>query len=287
MKLKLKSIKNKKTVYILFVLGAVLLLGITINLIKSINSNLDTCEVVINYDVVNADGSITRFETYRKEHLRGEHINISSPEKEGYTADREKVTAIVKSDLYITVTYSCLHLNYSDSVADIENEVNVYTCLTCGEKKNVALDVTRGEFVFGGEEYLQNLSSLQCNEFGYQYSGGTVKKDLFVKSEYAKSLNEVFEKGIFDTDSSDNLLRDNVIFEIEYDESIWGENAFTLRRSNADEVVNLYGLRLGQSWRISFSLKDDSSINKWLAKDGCPLKISPITVKVIYYEEIK
>lgn len=282
MQLKLNSIKNKKTVFILFVLTAVLLLGVTASFAnKFIPEEYD---VTINYILSEADEP---FEVYSEKHENGEQIIINSPIIDGYTADKENIAAVVKSNLYITVTYSCLHLNYSDAVTDIENEVNVYTCLTCGEKKNVGLDVTRGEFVFGGEAYLKGLSSSNCNEFGYQYSSGSVKSTLFINAEYTESLSKVFEKKIFDTDSQENLLCDNVIFEIDYDESVWGENAFTLRRFDSQTVVNPYILRLGRTWRIAFSLKDGSSVKTWLAKEDCPLKISPITVKVIHYEEIK
>ena len=110
--------KNKKIVIALFALAVVLLGGFTVGVLQGITPEENTCNVVIKYYTVDSYGEQTLYKTYSGEHVVGEQINIKSPEIKGYKPNKTNVSAVVKSDLYLTVNYSCLHSGEFDESLD-------------------------------------------------------------------------------------------------------------------------------------------------------------------------
>lgn len=324
MKLKLKPIKNKKVMFLFLALAAVLLLGIVFNLVRGISSEKDMCKVVINYNLVDSDGFSTRFDTYRAEHAVGERINITSPEKEGYSPDREKISTVVKTDLIFNVNYSCEHssFTYSDmfykedghyytevcsncgygydicegshsfdcyySYPDVDNDWNGYFCVYCYcgyEYYTYPVEKT-ATFTLGGTSLL-GLTGSGTSANGYL---AEAKKVVLLRSS-TPQFDEVCS-GVSDSNFytgyfpyGDATLNKGIKIELEYDESVWGENAISFKYSRTDIADTPYSISCGDAWRFIFTVEDDSVSDcfEWLKSGDCPLITSPITIKVTTY----
>lgn len=320
---KLKPIKNKKVIYILFALAAVLLLGITANLVKNIGSSDDMCEVVINYNVVDADGNSTRFDTYREEHPRGERINVVSPKKSGYTPDKQNVIAVVKSDMVFNVNYSCVHVytevaSYDDmyhftklscascgyeTITDKEehnwhnetcypDEDNYWSgymwsgCYECEWSHEYQMLERIATFTFGGD-VLTSLSISGQSANGYLVNSGKIVR---LRSD-VPGFDDVCS-GVQDSNGytgyfpyGDSTLNKGIKVELEYDETVWGENAIAFKYLTSEKTDSPYSISCGDSWRFIFRIEEGNVDHwDWISEpQDCPLIQSPITIKVTTY----
>ena len=281
--------KNRKVVIILIALAVILLGGFTANSLQGIFAEGDTYNVVIKYQTLAADGSPTLYKTFTEEYSEGEQINIKSPEIKGYKPNKTNVSAVVNSDLYLTVNYSCLHSGEFDESLD---EVVTYPtadsvgiikhyCDTCdGYYQEEFTSLTR-TVTFGGEE-LNNLTRVGefYNGYSLQNGGGI----LILQKEYLPELDIIFN-GIIDFDGNVGLS-DAATVTFSYDKVAW-DNADIVYKANPNyPVVDGvdFSFRFGNSWRLIFGYegRDGGSLSNFVLSPDCPLKTSPLTITLTY-----
>lgn len=272
--------KSKKLFIILVVAIVILLLGSAARFtLKTLPEEYD---VTINYILSEADEP---FEVYSEKHENGEQIIINSPVIEGYTADKENIAAVVKSNLYITVTYNCLHvdgftetvLNYptSDTVGKL-----LYECPVCSHQRTEEFTTLSRTLTFGGEalDYFTDASQVgETSSDGYRLDKNRVVLMRHSAPEFDIILDEI------EIDSSVGLDEAGTV-TFEYDESVWGEDVIELRRTATDEVNTDYSIRIAEGWAVIFSFAPPDRVTfvDWVLSPDCPLRTSPIEVTLTY-----
>ena len=280
MKFKLKTIKNKKLVFILFVLSAILLLGVTFNLCKDLKTNSD-CKVVINYEFVDPYGVMRRFDVYSEEHAVGERIYIVSPQKEGYSPDREIIRTTVDSNMVLTVTYTHSHpdclvervVRYPTEDTDgiIRKE-----CSKCSYYEQDEFTSLTRTLVFGGDSLNYFTSTTQIGSKNSEYY--EFKSETLILHKKGSTEFDVILDGL-SFDSSEGLPL-NAKVTLIYDEYVWGDNAVAFKRGSKDDSGTDFFIRVADNWRVIFGSQSrwGGDFDEWFVSPDCPLKTSPITI---------
>ena len=282
--------KNKKIVIALFVLAVVLLGGFAANSLQGIFAEGDTYNVVIKYQTLAAEGSPTLYKTFTEEYSEGEQINIKSPEIKGYKPNKANVSAVVKSDLYLTVNYSCLHSGEFDEsldevvtypTADTVGIIKHY-CDTCdGYYQEEFITLTR-TFTFGGES-VRELSAQGQVVDGYGIPSDNEKVFVLLK-DYLPELDIIFD-GLSGFDGKTGLS-DAATVTFTYDEEAWNNANLIYKKSPEIPAVADadYSFRFGNGWRIVFGFegRSDGSLPDFIFSDDCPLITAPLTITLTY-----
>jgi len=257
-------------------------LGAVFTVIRRL-SNDDLNMVRIDYVL---EGETKPFSTYCEEHAPGETVRVLSPQKVGYRAQEEMISLVVNTDYVITVVYDCLHasgydlgtvINYP---TDTEDGVIEYNCLTCDHSYRESFTSLSRTITFGGQA-VADLPEKSYNDLGY----GIAPNDQFIwiRRTATPEWKVFYDYGIeFGTSSA---APDNVTVTFEYDETVWGENAISFRRSLAQAVETDFHMRLatGANNAIIFrSVYMNVTSSEWLDAEDCPLVISPIKVTLTY-----
>ena len=278
--------KNKKIVIALFALAVVLLGGFTVGVLQGITPEENTCNVVIKYYTVDSCGEQTLYKTYSEEYAEGEQINIKSPEIKGYKPNKTNVSAVVKSDLYLTVNYSCLHSGEFDE--SLDEVVRYPTADTVGIIKHYC-DTCDGYYQ---EEFTTLTRTLT---FGGDIVGEFVAGNTTIDNYILVRDTNVFvllKDGcpewdiIFDGVTIDNHygIGDGATVTVDYDKSVWNNAKIGFKQSPTDNIDTDYSIRIANNWRVmfGFELRSDGNIFDFILSDDCPLKTAPLTITVTY-----
>ena len=276
--------KKKILIMVLLCLSAVLVLGMAFTLSDNLNlSDPELYTVSIDYMIA---GEEEPFETYFALYEAGTNVKIDAPEKQGYLPQQKSFVTVVNSNYVVTVLYECLHssgydfgtvINYP---TDTEDGVIEYGCLTCDHSYRESFTTLSRTITFGGDAVV-DLPEVPLSDYGY----GIAPTDqfIFLKKSFVPEWQVFFDYGIIFGASA--AAPENVTVTFEYDESIWGEDAITFRRSLAQSVESNYHMRLatGASNAIILrSLYMNVTASEWLDAEDCPLVISPIKVTLTY-----
>ena len=275
--------KNKKFLIILSILISVFALGLIATLSGGLLADEELYTVRIDYVI---DGEAAPFKTVSEEYVAGTTANIVAPVKDGYLPRQASFVAIVNSDYIVTVVYDCIHasgydfgtvINYP---TDTEDGVIEYGCLTCDHSYREFFTVLSRTITFGGDAVL-DLPEKAYNDRGY----GLAFTDRFVwlRKTAVPEWDVILNYGI--SFGASSAAPDNVTVTFEYDESVWGENAISFRRSLSQPVDTDYHFRLATGGNNAIILKSqnmDVTASEWLDAEDCPLVISPIKVTLTY-----
>jgi len=288
-KIKIKLPKNKKVIYALFALAAVLLLGLTLNMINNIVPQEDTCEVVIRYNKLDSDGVSTTFDTFRKEYPKGERINIASPDEKCYVPDREKVSIVVKSDIVITITYEFKGHTADEALDTVikyptSEEVGILErhCAKCKEVYREDFTTLTRTVVFGGE-VLKAFENVSQVVEGYDFETET-NKILILNKDFVPELDIIFD-GIEGFDGKSGLGEAATV-TFDYDKEIWNGAEVVYKADPALPTVENadFSFRFGNGWRIVFGFEGrfEGVLSEFIIDDNCPLIHSPLTITLTY-----
>lgn len=281
----------------------------------------NTCNVVIKYYTVDSHGERTLYKTYSEEYAEGEQINIKSPAIEGYKPNKEKVSAIVKSDLNVTVLYQCTHFNSNGLGYSIVNNQYHYQekyCETCyaffsGDYEEHVPDESRDKVIsyptsttVGTLERFCSLCSATYTEefttltrtivFGGDIVGDFVAANTEV-GDYRLNVDDnnnaliLYKSGapewniILDGVDIDTYygIGDGATLSIEYDKSVWRNATIDFRESAIEFSDANFCIRIADGWRVIFQAYTwGSSTENFILSDNCPLKTAPLTLTLTY-----
>lgn len=274
--------KNKKLLIILSILVSILALGAISALTGNILAD-ETYTVRIDYVI---DGEDKPFKTVTEEYAAGSTANIVAPIKEGFLPRQASFVAIVNSDYVVTVVYDCLHASGYDLgtvisyPTDAEDGVIEYGCLTCDHSYRESFTALSRTITFGGDA-VADLPEVFLNDYGYGIA--PTEQFIFLKKSFVPEWQVFFDYGI--TFGASAAAPENVTVTFEYDESVWGENAISFRRSLSQSVDTDYHFRLatgGNNAIIFRSIYMNVTASEWLDAEDCPLVTSPIKVTLTY-----
>lgn len=274
--------KNKKLLIILSILLSILALGAIVAVTGNVLAD-ETYTVRIDYVI---DGESKPFKTVVEEFEAGATANIAAPTKPGYQPRQASFVAIVNSDYVVTVVYDCLHASGYDLgtvisyPTDTEDGVIEYGCLTCDHSYRESFTALSRTITFGGDAVL-DLPEKEYNDLGY----GVAPNGQFVwiRKTATPEWDVIFDYGF--TFDSYSPPPENVTVTFEYDESVWGENAISFRKSLSQSVDTDYHFRLetgGKNALIFRSIYTNVTASEWLDAEDCPLVTSPIKVTLTY-----
>lgn len=266
----------------LLTLTIILLVGLVFVFSRNaLDSELYT--VRIDYVI---DGEEKPFKTVVEEFEAGATANIAAPKKSGYKPRQASFLAVVNSDYTITVVYDCIHssgYNLGTVISyptDTEDGVIEYGCLTCDHSYRESFTVLSRTITFGGDAVL-DLPEKGYNDLGY----GIAPTDqfIYIKRSFTPEWQVFYDYGI--TFGASAAAPENVTVTFEYDESVWGENAISFRRSLSQSVDTDYHFRLatgGNNAIIFRSIYMNVTASEWLDAEDCPLVTSPVKVTLTY-----
>ena len=280
--------KNKKIVIALLALAVVLLGGFTVGVLQGIIPEENTCNVVIKYYTVDSYGEQTLYKTYSEEYAEGEQINIKSPEIKGYKPNKTNVSAVVKSDLYLTVNYSCLHSGEFDEsldevvrypTADTVGIIKHY-CDTCDGYYQEEFTTLTRTVTFGGE-ILRGLTVRDSFDGYTLENSGQV---LVRRSNALPELDIIFN-GI--THFNGNIgLGEAASVTFSYDKEAWNNDKIVYRALMSDPVDADadFSFRFGNAYRIilGYEGRTDGYLSEFIADENCPLFSAPLTITLTY-----
>lgn len=161
-------------------------------------------------------------------------------------------------------------------------------CSDCEYQKDEPYKKASYSMTFGGEELISNITG----DVDYDDGGGTDGYGshsgyniLFADAFNVPEFDLLFDNGFVKFGEADLLIADNaeISCTIEYDESVWGENAVSVRPKNYSSVSTDYYIRIGQTWRVIFGSKFVTVVDReWYNSPDCPLLTAPITVTLTY-----
>lgn len=274
--------KKNKFLIVLLILASVLVLGAVFAISRNV-ADTDLYTVRIDYVI---DGESKPFKTVVEEFEAGATANIAAPTRPGYQPRQASFVAIVNSDYVVTVVYDCLHASGYDLgtvisyPTDTEDGVIEYGCLTCDHSYRESFTALSRTITFGGDAVL-DLPEKGYNDLGY----GVALNDQFVwlRKTAVPEWDVILDYGI--TFGASAAAPENVTVTFEYDESVWGENAISFRRSLSQSVDTDYHFRLatgGNNAIIFRSIYMNVTASEWLDAEDCPLVTSPIKVTLTY-----
>ena len=279
--------KNKKIVIALFVLAVVLLGGFTVGVLQGITPEENTCNVVIKYYTVDSYGEQTLYKTYSEEYVEGEQINIKSPAIEGYKPNKEKVSAIVKSDLNVTVLYECVHFIPDESLDKVisyptSTTVGILerTCSLCGSTYIEDFTSLTRTFTFGDE----SLKSLKLGSSINGYSFVNDGQVLVCLDSALPELDIIFD-GIENFSGNVGLGYASTA-SISYDKEAWDNAKIVYRHTMSEPVPEdvdflfIFGNR--NRAILGFDPLSECFMTDFLADDSCPLFSAPLTITLTY-----
>lgn len=274
--------KKNKLLIILSILAAVLVFGAVFAISRNV-ADTDLYTVRIDYVI---DGESKPFKTVIEEFEAGASANIAAPTKLGYQPRQASFVAIVNSDYVVTVVYDCLHASGYDLgtvisyPTDTEDGVIEYGCLTCDHSYRESFTALSRTITFGGDA-VADLPEVFLNDYGYGIA--PTEQFIFLKKSFVPEWQVFFDYGI--TFGASAAAPENVTVTFEYDESVWGENAISFRRSLSQSVDTDYHFRLatgGNNAIIFRSIYMNVTASEWLDAEDCPLVTSPIKVTLTY-----
>lgn len=267
---------------------AVLLLGVIASFANKFTPEVH--DVVIKYVL---DGEEKPFKIYSETHKKGEHINIISPFRTEYKADKERVIGIVKSDLNVTVTYTRVP-HIPDETCDVvlkyptSYDVGLLQrkCTVCGEFYEEEFTTLTRKVIFGGDSAkFFNTKDRLYSESPESY---VVQDNSFILLKTGCHEFDIIFDGI-DFDKEKGFGEAGTV-TLEYDESVWGEDTIMFKNGAAAAYKDFY-IRFADNWRIYFKWayydpanydNPGQTFEEWLLRDDCPLKTSPITITLTY-----
>ena len=307
-------LNRKKLIIIACIAIFFLVFAIFFNLAKTIDPSEETYNVTVYYV---AGDSTEPFKTYSEDYPEGYMLTVNSPELFGYKPQRDKLSLIVASDVFVVVKYDCLHFEtsvketmvgsetccyYSDTYCTLCNEIINHT--EAGHSPDSSTLVV--EYYPTSEEPGKGvISCSHCNrERDYYFStltrtiefGGEELKDMFfytagvvyngytytggelvLLKNYASELDCIFD-GI---DMSQENWADGLTVNIEYDG--WNETVAFCQDHLAD-IPETFKVRFGNDWRIimHYSPHVSGNLKSWLNSDSCPLRTSPLKITLTY-----
>ena len=163
------------------------------------------------------------------------------------------------------------------------SEVGLYTlgCSMCSYISDSEEFTTLTQTVEFGGEAINRINSFSTSFDGYLISGNDGK--------LVKLANSVPEFTFLENGGvhilNGNTLNPKINVTLEYDESVWGENAIIFKRNINESVDTKYSVAIGNNYRVMFDIEDRSDFPTWLTwlqDENCPLAISPIRLIVSY-----
>ena len=278
--------KNKKIVIALFAFAVILLGGMTAGMLQGMFPEEDTYKVVIRYNVVDGNGESDLYTTYSEKHVEGELINIVSPKIEGYKPDKEKVSAIVNSDLFVTVNYTCaghifeeaddVVLKYptSESVGILQ-----HTCTVCNAFYTEQFTTLSRTIVFGGD-VVERITRTDMIADNYILKGDNIM--LFILFKEGVPEWDIILNGV-DIDTTYGIGVGATV-TIDYDKEAWNNATIGFKQGDYDRIDTDYSIRIAKNWRINFGFEArlDGNVVDFILSDDCPLKTAPLTITLTY-----
>ena len=314
--------KNKKIVIALFALAVVLLGGFTVGVLQGITPEKNTFNVVIKYYTVDSYGEQTLYKTYSEEYAEGEQINIKSPTIEGYQPNKEKVSAIVKSDLNITVLYHCAHLVLTDcgyTNSDNQHHRHEKVCDTCyssilGELEEHVPDESLDKVISYPTSTAVGVLERTCSLCSTTYTEEftTLTRTVTFGGEILRGLTVGDSSDGYTLENSGQVLvrRSNALPELDiifngithfngniglgeaasvtfsYDKEAWNNDKIVYRALMSDPVDADadFSFRFGNAYRIilGYEGRTDGYLSEFIADENCPLFSAPLTITLTY-----
>ena len=161
------------------------------------------------------------------------------------------------------------------------------TCSNCEYYKEEAYRKASFSMVFGGEALISNLSGdINYDDGGADgYGTHSGYNIIFADASVASVFDVLFNNGLVTFGNGDFLISENanITCTLEYDESVWGENAISVRPKNYIPVSTDYYIRIGQNWRVIFGSPSITVVDSaWYNSPTCPLLTAPITLTLTY-----
>ena len=280
--------KNKKIVIALFVFAVILLGGMTAGMLQGMFPEEDTYKVVIRYNVVNGKGESTLYDTYSENHALGEYINISSPQIEGYKPNKEKVVAIVGSELFVTVNYECAEHVYDESEDVVlkyptskSAGIIQHNCAVCGICTEEFTTLSR-TIVFGGDIIDKFI---ELNPPPYVSVDDYILKpdeELFVLLKAGAPEWDIILDGV-KIDNSRGIGAGATV-TVDYDKTAWNNAVIEFKQDCNESIDADYYIRIANSWRVNFGFEKNPNreMEDFILSEDCPLRTAPLTITLTY-----
>ncbi|MBQ7294263.1 MAG: hypothetical protein IJW79_11055 [Clostridia bacterium] len=222
-----------------------------------------------------------------------QHVETST--KTGYTDtyhwERKICDSCGTELIYEEVEHTTIETVVNEAVYDGTQWIDGIlqtACTDCEYHKDEPYKKASYSMTFGGEAFISNLNG----DVDYDDGGGSDGcgshsgyNILFADVSIASEFDVLFENGFVRFGEADLLIADNaeISCTVEYDESVWGENAISVRPKNYSSVSTDYYIRIGQTWRVIFGSPSVTIVDRdWYNSPTCPLLTSPITVTLTY-----